>query len=87
VYSSEALRGFARSGAGVTFLPGNSFQREIRRGEAVSIPLADRRLNQCSMDFGMLAGRYLPATISRFLTILDFEFGAARDRPKRQKSS
>jgi DNA-binding transcriptional LysR family regulator len=85
--SIEALRGFARSGAGVTFLPGNSFQREIRQGEAVSIPLADRLLNQCSMDFGVLAGRYLPTTISQFLTLLDLEFSAARDRPRRQKVS
>ncbi len=81
--SIEALRGFARSGAGVTFLPGNSFQREIRQGEVVSIPLADRALNQCSMDFGVLAGRYLPTTISQFLTLLDAEF-SGRDRPKRK---
>jgi DNA-binding transcriptional LysR family regulator len=81
--SIEALRGFARSGAGVTFLPGNSFQRELRQGEVVSIPLADRALNQCSMDFGVLAGRHLPATISQFLSILDVEF-SARDRPKRK---
>lgn len=81
--SIEALRGFARSGAGVTFLPGNSFQRELRQGEVVSIPLADRVLNQCSMDFGVLAGRHLPATISQFLSMLDVEFNA-RDRPKRK---
>jgi DNA-binding transcriptional LysR family regulator len=81
--SIEALRGFARSGAGVTFLPGNSFQRELRQGEVVSIPLADRLLNHCSMDFGVLAGRYLPTTISQFLTMLDVEFNA-RDRPKRK---
>jgi DNA-binding transcriptional LysR family regulator len=81
--SIEALRGFARSGAGVTFLPGNSFQRELRQGEVVSIPLADRLLNHCSMDFGVLAGRYLPTTISQFLTILDIEF-SARDRSKRK---
>jgi hypothetical protein len=49
----------------------------------VSIPLADRALNQCSMDFGVLAGRYLPTTISQFLTILDVEF-SVRDRPKRK---
>jgi hypothetical protein len=36
------------------------------------------------MDFGVLAGRYLPTTISQFLTILDLEFGA-RDRSRRPK--
>lgn len=74
--SIEALRGFARSGAGVTLLPGMSFQREIRQGEVVSIPISDRALNQCSMDLGVLAGRHLPTTISQFLTILDLEFSA-----------
>ncbi len=85
--SIEALRGFVRSGAGVTFLPGNSFQREIRQGEAVSIPLADRLLNQCSMDFGVLAGRYLPTAISQFLTLLDLEFSASQERPRRRRAS
>lgn len=83
------FRGTARIRAlrsGVTFLPGNSLQRELRQGEVVAIPLADRVLNQYSMDFGVLAGHYLPTTISQFLTILDLELGTARDRARRKKA-
>jgi DNA-binding transcriptional LysR family regulator len=83
--SIEALRGFARSGAGLTLLPGMSFQREIRQGEIVSIPISDRALNQCSIDLGVLAGRYLPTTISQFLTMLDLQFSAP-DGPRRQRT-
>lgn len=76
--SIEALRGFARSGAGVTFLPGMSFQRELRHGEVVAIPLADRVLNQCSIDIGVLVDRHLPATIAAFVAMLSREFAKRR---------
>lgn len=76
--SIEALRGFARSAAGVTMLPGMSFQREIRQGEIVGIPISDRALNQCSMDISVLAGRHLPTAISQFLSLLDNELMSAK---------
>ena len=81
--SIEALRGFARSGAGITMLPGMSFQREIRQGEIVAIPISDRALNQCSMDISVLAGRHLPIAISQFLGLLDSELMSAK--PSRRK--
>lgn len=71
--SIEALRGFARSGAGITMLPGMSFQREIRNGVVAAIPISDRALNQCSMDISVLAGRHLSAAIAQFLGILENE--------------
>ncbi len=76
--SIEALRGFARAGAGITLLPGMSFQREVRFGEVVAIPIADRALNQCSMDISVLAGRHIPATIQHFVSALELEFNAAK---------
>lgn len=76
--SIEALRGFVRSGAGVTMLPGMSFQREVRRGEVAAVPISDRALNQCSMDISVLAGRHLPAAISQFLGILENELMSTR---------
>lgn len=81
--SIEALRGFARSGAGITMLPGMSYQREIRQGEIVAIPISDRALNQCSMDISVLAGRHLPTTISQFLSTLDLELSSSRAPRKR----
>lgn len=71
--SIEALRGFARSGAGISMLPGSSFQREIRQKAVVAIPITDRALNQCSMDISILTGRHLPIAISKFLELLDKE--------------
>jgi DNA-binding transcriptional LysR family regulator len=81
--SIEALRGFARSGAGITMLPGMSFQREIRQGEVVSITLSDRALNQCSIDIGVLAGRHLPTAISQFVAALDHELSALSSSRRR----
>ena len=68
--SIEALRGFARAGAGITLLPGMSYQRDSRAGDVVAVPITDRALNQCSMDVSVLAGRRLPAAISQFLALL-----------------
>lgn len=71
--SIEALRGFARSNAGLALLPGIAFQRELRQGEVVAVPLSDRALNQCSIDITVLAGRHLPSAIAEFLVVLDHE--------------
>lgn len=82
--SIEALRGFARSGAGVTMLPGRSVQREIRQGEVIAVPISDRALNQCSMDVSVLAGRHLPTAISQFLAVLERELVSSK-MPRQQK--
>lgn len=78
--SIEALRGFARSAAGITMLPGMSFQREVRQGEVIAIPISDRALNQCSMDISVLADRHLPTTIAQFLAVLDSELMSSKIR-------
>ena len=84
--SIEALRGFARSGAGVAMLPGMSFQREVRQGEIIAIPISDRALNQCSMDISVLAGRHLPVGISQFLALLDNELMKAKPHRRKRNS-
>lgn len=78
--SIEALRGFARSKAGVTLLPGMSVQREVREGDVVAIPISDRALNQCSMDISVLAGRDLPTVIAEFLALLEQELMTVKQR-------
>lgn len=80
--SIEALRGFARAGMGVTMLPGMSFQREIRHGDVVAIPISDRALNQCSMDVSVLAGRQLTAAITHFVAMLDQQLTSFKSRPR-----
>lgn len=78
--SIEALRGFARSNAGVTLLPGMSVQREVRAGDVLAVPISDRALNECSMDLSVLAGRTLPTAVSEFLALLERELTTARQR-------
>ena len=69
--SIEALRGFARSGAGISMLPTSSVRRELRQKLVSAIPLSDRPLNQCSMDISVLGGRRLPAALTEFLGVLE----------------
>ncbi|MCF8477578.1 MAG: LysR family transcriptional regulator [Pseudolabrys sp.] len=69
--SIEALRGFARAGAGITMLPTSSIRRDLRQKLVSAVPLSDRPLNQCSMDVSVLGGRRLPATLTEFLGVLE----------------
>ncbi len=69
--SIEALRGFARSGAGISTLPTSSVRRELRAKQIRAIPLTDRPLNECSMDVSVLGGRRLPAALTEFLGVLE----------------
>lgn len=68
--SIEALRGFARSGSGITFLPRLSVRREIEAGQVVAIPLTDRDLQQATVDVCVLKGRTLPTAAEGFLNHL-----------------
>ncbi len=65
--SIEALRGFARSGCGITYLPRLSVKREIEAGQVVAVPLTDRDLQQATIDVCVLKGRTLPAAAKGFL--------------------
>lgn len=65
--SIEALRGFARSGSGITYLPRLSVKREIEAGQVVAIPMTDRDLQQATIDVCVLKGRTLPTAAGGFL--------------------
>lgn len=65
--SIEALRGFARSGSGITYLPRLTVNRELELGLVVAVPLSDRELQQATVDVCVLEGRTLPSAVSGFL--------------------
>lgn len=76
--SIEALRGFARSGAGVSLIPAMSFRRERRLGWVHPIPIVEPELQRASMDISVLAGRRLPSSVHEFLRALEKAFVSAR---------
>jgi len=69
--SIEALRGFARSGAGVAILPSTSSRNELKQGGVVLIPFADAPLRSATMDLSILAGRKLPMAVNAFMSVLE----------------
>jgi DNA-binding transcriptional LysR family regulator len=69
--SIEALRGFARSGAGVSILPPRSIQREIRFNLVKTVPISDPALKHASIDISVLAGRQLPSAVNAFVSVLE----------------
>lgn len=68
--SIEALRGFARSGAGVIFMPSLPIRRELEAGALVSVPLRERSFSQASHDVCILANRKLSPAPAAFLSCL-----------------
>jgi DNA-binding transcriptional LysR family regulator len=68
--SIEALRGFARSGCGITYLPRLTVKRELEAGQVVAVPLTDRELQQATVDVCVLKGRTLPTAAAGFLNHL-----------------
>ncbi|MBL6618694.1 MAG: LysR family transcriptional regulator, partial [Reyranella sp.] len=68
--SIEALRGFARSGCGITYLPRLTVKREIKAGQVVAVPLTDRELQQATVDVCVLKSRTLPTAAAGFLNHL-----------------
>jgi DNA-binding transcriptional LysR family regulator len=68
--SIEALRGFARSGAGVIFMPSLPIRRELEAGALVSVPLRERSFGHASHDVCILAHRTLPPASAAFLGYL-----------------
>lgn len=69
--SIEALRGFARSGAGVAVLPSTSARLELKNGGVVAIRFTDQLLSSATMDLSILAGRKLPMAANAFMSILE----------------
>jgi DNA-binding transcriptional LysR family regulator len=65
--SIEALKGFARYGGGVTFLPSLPIRRELDRRVLVSIPIAEKTFQRTSHDICVLADRRLPLAVEKFV--------------------
>jgi DNA-binding transcriptional LysR family regulator len=74
--SIEALRGFARSGAGVTMLPAASAKRDVELHLVVAIPFQDQLLQQSSVTVCVLEGRTQPIAVQEFITHLCRTFGS-----------
>lgn len=68
--SIDSLRGFARSGAGITALPYNSIRREVAMGSVKTIPFKELSLRRSSMIIGVRLGRALPAALVEFINHL-----------------
>lgn len=72
--SIEALRGFARSGAGITFLPHLSVRRELSLGSLVEIVVNDPILSKSSTDICVREHHELSAAAKAFLHAISAEF-------------
>lgn len=71
--SIEALKGFARYGGGLTFMPSLPIRRELDRQVLVSIPIAQETFQRSSHDVCILAGRRLPLAVEAFVEQLKVE--------------
>lgn len=68
--SIEAMRGFARMGRGITFLPAITVRREAEREEVKAIPLSDREMQKASVDLCVQHDRRLPKAVEEFIAVL-----------------
>jgi DNA-binding transcriptional LysR family regulator len=73
--SIEALKGFARYGGGLTFLPDLPIRQELERCVLVSIPIAEETFCHSSHDVCVLADRRLPLAVEAFVEQLKVEAG------------
>lgn len=71
--SIEALKGFARYGGGLTFLPSLPIRRELDRRVLVSIPIEEDTFQLSTHDICVLAGRRLPIAVEAFLEQIKIE--------------
>lgn len=76
--SIEALRAFAREGAGATILPSLAAKSDIEAGTVVAIPVSDPMLSASSVDICVREGRVLPAVVVEFLNTMETEFKTRR---------
>src|SRR3546814_2224260 len=72
--SIEALRSYARTGAGVTVLPSLVVKLDLRRGDCVAVPIREALFEQSSMDIVVREGRKLTHLIREFLDNLTGRF-------------
>lgn len=72
--SIEALRGFARSGAGVTMLHYLSIRRDIELGLVVGIPFREKTLHRSWVEICVQKGRPLPIAADQFIKQLKLAF-------------
>ncbi|BAL78736.1 LysR family transcriptional regulator [Bradyrhizobium cosmicum] len=81
--SIAALKGFARYGGGVTFLPTLPTLQELESCALVSIPIVEDSFQRASHDVCVMAGRRLPLAVSAFVDMLKVEAdrASASDRP------
>jgi len=71
--SIAALKGFARYGGGVTFLPTLPTLQELESCALVSIPILEDSFRNASHDVCVMAGRRLPLAVSAFVEMLKGE--------------
>lgn len=64
--SIEALRGFARSGAGVSMMHYLSINRDVELGLVRAIPFREKALQQSWVEICTQEGRQLPTIVERF---------------------
>lgn len=68
--SIEALRTWARSGIGLTFLPGLAIRTDLTAGRLVHVPMRELTFRRTAHDICVLAGRTLPPAVARFVARL-----------------
>jgi DNA-binding transcriptional LysR family regulator len=76
--SIEALRGFARSGAGVTMLHYLSIKRDLELGLVVAIPFRNKVLHRSWVEICVQSGRPLPIAAEHFIKQLKLAFSVQR---------
>ena len=79
--SIEALRSFARSGAGLSLLPRRSCGGDVTAGRVVPLPMAEPALRGASTDLSVLAGRRLPGAIDAFVHRVEAALATSGEAP------
>jgi DNA-binding transcriptional LysR family regulator len=74
--SIEALRGFARSGAGVTMLHYLSIKRDLELGLVAAVPFRNKVLHRSWVEICSQKGRPLPLAAGHFIYQLKLAFSA-----------
>lgn len=68
--SIDTLRGFARSGAGITALPFTSAKRDVEAGVVRAIPFKENSLKRAATIICIRQGRVLPPAMMEFISHL-----------------
>lgn len=74
--SIEAMRGFARSGGGITMMPYFTSRRDVETGTVRAIPIDDEDLREPTIDIFVHLEREPPLSASKFLSFLCEEIGS-----------